>query len=411
MNIATASNVTELAPRAGDTPSVDELKARAAALTGDIAARADACEAGRRVPVETVEQFKQTNLHRTLQPKRFGGYEIGFQPMVETSYLIGQHCASSAWVCGLYMAHGWLGSLFPVKAQEDLWGDNPDALISGSYAPVGKVTTVDGGYRISGRFPFASGSPGSDWNLCGAMLPIGPEGKPVPAFTLVPKSDYTIDWESWKTVGLGGTGSYDVLVDDAFVPAHRVLTFPDVTGCTTPGADVHDNPLYRISLLTGVPFSLATPAIAAATGALNRYIEENKVRNTHGAVVLGGAKVAEFQTVQRRMGEASARLEAAITLVRHHVAEAEAEARAEGKTSLDMRLRNRRSQAFVASEAQTAMNLIFDAVGGRCLQYDHPTQRAWRDVAAVNHHISLNGDAVMSMYGQHLFGLPLQGQY
>lgn len=404
-------NVATTLPPDGTIPTIGELADRARALAPAVAERGLSCEDGCRVPEETVAEFKAAGLHRAMLPRRFGGYEIGFAPMVETSLALGKECASSAWVLGLYMAHNWLGGLFPAEVQEEIWGTDPDALISGSYAPIGKATPVDGGYRLSGRFPFASGSPGSDWNLCGAMLPVGPEGKPAPAFTIVPKSDYTIDWESWRPVGLAGTGSYDVLVDDVFVPAHRVLRFADAVGSTGPGCEVNENPLYRISLLTCVPFSLATPGLAAAAGALDRFIEENRVRTTHGAVVLGGKKVADFQTVQRRIGEASARIDASRTLVWHDIEAAEAEAADENRTTLETRLHNRRTQAFIAQEAMTAMNLVFDAVGGRGLQRDHPTQRAWRDVAAVNHHISLNHDAVMSMYGQHLFGLPPEGQY
>lgn len=405
MNVATDLSVQ------GQVPSVPELSARARSLVPDIEARAAACEAECRVSGDTVAQFKATGLHRTMQPSRYGGYELGFGPMVEMSLAVGEVCASTAWVLGLYMAHGWLGALFPKRAQDEIWSQNPDALISGSYAPIGKATPVDGGYRLSGRFPFASGSPGSDWNLCGAMLPVGPEGKPAPCFTIVPKSDYSIDWDSWRPVGLAGTGSCDVLVDDVFVPAHRVLSFADALGSTAPGADASDNPIYRVSLLTSVPFSLATPAVAAASGALSRYVDENKVRQTHGAVVLGGKKIADFQTVQKRIGEAAARIDACRLVIRRDIEDAESEVRADGKTSLATRMRNRRNQAFVAHDAMTAMNLVFDAVGGRGLQRDHPAQRAWRDVAAVNHHISLNFDAVMSMYGQHVFGLPPEGQY
>ena len=405
MNIATKPAETPVAA------SADDLVEAALALVDDIAARADACEANRRVPQETVEAFKATGAHRAIQPARYGGRESGFEPMLDISFAYGQKCASTAWVCGLYMVHNWLLGLFPEQCQDEVWGENPDALVSGSYAPVGKAEPADGGYRISGHFPFASGSPGADWNLCGAMLPVGPEGAVVPCFTLVPKSDYAIDWDSWDTVGLGGTGSYVLHVDNAFVPAHRVLSFPDAVGSTGPGAETLDNPLYRISLLTCVPYSLATPGIAAAQGALDLYIEENRVRDTHGAVVLGGSKVAEFQTVQKRIGEAATRIDAARLVSYRDVGEAQAEVQADGKTSLDIRLRNRRSQAFIANEAKTAIDLIWDAAGGRCMQRDHPIQRAWRDVAAVNHHISLNFDAVMSMYGQHKFGLPLVGQY
>jgi len=204
-----------------EAPTYEDLIARGHALVPDFADRAARCESDCRVPDESVEQFRETGLHKTLLPAAYGGYEMGFSALLETSFSIGKVCASSAWVCGLYMVHNWLGGLFPKKAQDELWGRDSDTFISGSYAPIGKATSVEGGYLLSGRFPFSSGSPGAAWNLCGAMLPIGPEGRPVPAFTLVPKADYKIDWESWRPVGLGGTGSFDVIVENAFVPDYR----------------------------------------------------------------------------------------------------------------------------------------------------------------------------------------------
>src|SRR4051812_45073029 len=336
MSLATASGPAVKAP------AYEDLIARGHALVAGFADRAAQCEADCRVSDEAVALFRETGLHRTLLPAAYGGYEMGFSAMLETSFAIGKVCASSAWVCGLYMAHSWLGGLFPKQTQDEMWAQDPDAFISGSYAPIGKATVVEGGYRLSGRFPFSSGSPGAAWNLCGAMLPIGPEGKPVPAFTLVPKSDYKIDWQSWRPVGLAGTGSYDVVVDNAFVPAHRVLRFSDAVGSTGPGAESNKNPLYRVSLLTEVPFALAMPAVAAAAGALERFIDENKVRQTHGAVVLGGKRIADFQTIQKRVGEAASRVDACRLLAQHAVDEAERQIRQDGKQSMEMRLLGRR---------------------------------------------------------------------
>jgi alkylation response protein AidB-like acyl-CoA dehydrogenase len=403
--------MTTATVRAVNPPPVADLLARGHAMVGDIAARAARCEEECRVPEETVAAFRETGLHRTLLPAAYGGYEMGFSALLETSVAFGKACTSTAWVCGLYMVHSWFGALFPKEAQDELWSDDPGAFISGSYAPIGKVTPASGGYRLSGRFPFASGSPGAAWNLCGAMIPTGTEGKRMPVFTLVPKKDYRIDWESWKPVGLAGTGSFDVLVDDVFVPSYRILSFADAVGSTAPGAAAHANPLFRISLLTGVPFALAMPSVGAAAGALERFIAENKVRDTHGAVVLGGKKIADFQTIQRRVGEALARIEACQLVAKNAIELAESQIKRDAKTTMEVRLANRRAQSFIANEAKTAIDLIFDAAGGRCLQRDHPLQRAWRDVAAINHHISLNFDAVMSMYGQFVFGLPLEGQY
>ena len=310
-----------------EAPTYEDLIARGHALVPDFADRATRCESDCRVSDESVEQFRETGLHKTLLPAAYGGYEMGFSALLETSFSIGKVCASSAWVCGLYMVHNWLGGLFPKKAQDELWGRGSDTFISGSYAPIGKATSVEGGYLLSGRFPFSSGSPGAAWNLCGAMLPIGPEGRSVPAFTLVPKADYEIDWESWRPVGLGGTGSFDVIVENAFVPDYRVLRFSDAVGSTAPGAESNKNPLYRISLLTGVAYALAMPAVGAAFGSLERFIDENKVRQTHGAVVLGGKKIADFQTIQKRVGEAAARIDACRLVAQHAVDAAEFQVR------------------------------------------------------------------------------------
>src|SRR5215467_12210406 len=157
-----------------EAPACEDLIARGHALVPDFADRAARCESDCRLSEEIVERFRKTDLHKTLLPAAYGGYEMGFSALLETSFSIGKVCASSAWVCGLYMVHNWLGGLFPKDAQNELWGQDPGTFISGSYAPIGKATSVEGGYLLSGRFPFSSGSPGAAWNLCGAMLPIGP---------------------------------------------------------------------------------------------------------------------------------------------------------------------------------------------------------------------------------------------
>ena len=143
-----------------EAPTYEDLIARGHALVPYFADRAARCESDCRVSDETVERFRETGLHRTLLPAAYGGYEMGFSALLETSFSIGKVCASSAWVCGLYMVHDWLGGLFPKKAQDELWGRDPDTFISGSYAPIGKATVVEGGYRLSGDFRFRADRPG-----------------------------------------------------------------------------------------------------------------------------------------------------------------------------------------------------------------------------------------------------------
>ena len=107
-----------------EAPAYEDLVARGHALVPDFADRAARCESDCCVSDEAVEQFRETGLHKTLLPAAYGGYEMGFSALLETSFSIGKVCASSAWVCGLYMVHNWLGGLFPKKAQDELWGQD-----------------------------------------------------------------------------------------------------------------------------------------------------------------------------------------------------------------------------------------------------------------------------------------------
>ena len=392
-------------------PTRDEVKSRTEAMMPLVRELALKGERDRKVADEVIEAYRDAEIHRALQPRRYGGWELGYETAIDVSSTLGAACASTAWVCGLYMIHNWAMTLFPEEAQDEIWSENPGVAISGSYAPAGNATAVEGGYRLSGRFKFSSGCPHADWNLCSAMLPTGAGDSRIPAFTLVPRADYAIDWDSWDNVGLSATGSYDVLVDDAFVPAHRVLPFAEAMTGNAPGLPAHDNPMYRIPMLACVPYTLAVPTVGAARGALRVFVEENRHRETRGAVVSGGKQVSDFQTVQKRVGEAEALIDSCLAVAYRDLAETQAEVAAEGQVSLETRMRNRRSQSFMTHQAVRAIDLVLAAVGGRSMQATHPIQRAWRDIHSAAAHISLNFDAVMSMIGQYRFGLEPYGQY
>ena len=392
-------------------PDRDEIGARIAAMLPLVRDRALAGERERKIDDEVIEAFIGTGIHLALQPRRYGGWERGYETAIDVSSALGTACASTAWVCGLYMIHNWALTLFPEEAQDEIWGENRGVAISGSYAPAGTAVAVDGGFRLSGRFRFSSGCPHADWNLCGAALPTASGDATAPAFVLIPRSDYAIDWESWDNVGLAATGSYDVLVEDAFVPARRVLPFAAAMTGNAPGLPAHDNPVYRIPMLACVPYALAVPPVGAARGAIELFVEENRARETRGAVVAGGNMVSEYQTVQKRVGAAEALVDSCLAVAYRDIAETEAEVAARGAVSLETRMRNRRSQSFIAHKAVAAIDLILAAVGGRAMQASHPIQRAWRDIHSAAAHISLNHDAVMSMIGQYRFGLEPHGQY
>lgn len=386
--------------------SADEIQS----LAREHAART---EADRRVPQQLIERMREAGLYRVLQPSAFGGYELGFELFAQIVSRIGRGDGSTAWVFSVGAVHQWLIGLFEREAQEEVWRANRDAFAAGSYAPSGRAMPADGGYSMSGEWRFASGCDTADWLLLGAIFPReDPSSQPpAPGFFLVPKGDYRIDPDSWQVAGLAGTGSRTVHLDNVFVPAHRVLSFAEGASGGAPGAAVNTNPLYRIPFMACVPTCLVAPTLGMAEGALDLYVESTGGRSTRGAVAGGDNRMANFATVQMRVAEAAANIDAARTVLMRDIVETQTLSAGGETINLDIRLRNRRTHAFAAKLLVQAVDALFYGSGGNALALDLPLQRVWRDIHAAGVHISLNWDAVSTMYGQHALGLEPKGQY
>ncbi|WP_206243954.1 acyl-CoA dehydrogenase family protein [Novosphingobium terrae] len=387
------------------------LLTAAADLSALAREHADRTEADRRVPQELIEQFRDAGLYRVLQPAAFGGYEAGFDAFAQIVAHLARGDGSTGWVFSVCAVHQWLIGLFPPEAQDDVWGSKRDAFAAGSYAPVGRAQKVDGGYRMTGAWSFASGCDTSDWLLLGSIFQPSEDAAPFPGFFLVPAKDYRIDPDSWRVAGLAGTGSRTVHLDSVFVPEHRVLSFAAGTSGQAPGAQLNTSPLYRIPFMACVPTCLVAPVLGMAEGALELYLDTTLGRNTRGAVAGGNNRMAEFATVQMRVADASARIDAARTVLMRDIAETRQTAEAGQPIGLDMRLRNRRSHAFTVKLLVEAVDALFYGSGGTALDLARPLQRFWRDTHAGGVHISTNWDAVSTMYGQHALGLEPKGQY
>ncbi|TKC87926.1 flavin-dependent monooxygenase [Trinickia terrae] len=410
--IATEKERISPAPSVPERPRPDELRARLAALHSEIAAAAQQVEAERRVPSRSIDALRDAGYFDIVRPAAFGGYEYDFSTLVDVNIDLAAQCASTAWVAGLLSAHQWLVASFPAEAQHDVWSGSPDALVCGSYAPACEARAAPGGFVLSGRWSFASGCDCAQWSLCAAMLPAGGDRPhPTPAFLLVPATDYTID-DTWHVVGLAGTGSKTLVLNGVFVPAHRVLTFADSTSGRTPGAKAYaHHPGFSIPMLCNIPSCLASTAVGAARGALHDYLERTARRVTRGAVAGAHNRMAEFPTVQLRVAEASACIDAARQVLLSDLLAREGTVRDGKAVDIDERIISRRGQAFAVSLAIRATEALNASTGGQGLDLSHPVQRAWRDANAVGRHISMNWDAVGTMYGQLALGLEPKGQY
>ncbi len=396
---------------ADGAPSRETLIARAGSLAPALLARAAEAEDARRVSAEAIEEIRSLGIFKILQPRRYGGLEYDFSTLTEISIALGAGCASTAWCANLGIVHNWLLAQFPIEAQDEVHADDPGVLICGSYAPSGACRAVDGGWRVSGSWSFASNVDNSGWALIGVFFPPEDGGEtPAPGFALAPEGDYRVH-DDWRTVGLAATGSKDVVCEEAFVPSHRRVTFAELTSGNAPGRRVNAAPIYGIPMMACLPAAICTPALGALKGAIDAFVEDVGGRETRGAVVMGGGRMAGFAHVQSRLGEAQAHFNAARSLILSDLRETEAMAAAGAPIDVERRIRNRLSQAFIVKLACEGIDALYAATGGPGLHLFDRVQRAWRDIHAVAHHISLNWDAVSSMYGQMAFGLEPRGQY
>src|SRR6266404_2341491 len=244
-------------------PRFEDLLARAEALIPVLRERAPRAEQLRRLPDETIADLHAAGLFRMLQPTRVGGSELSFRAICELTAVIGQGCGSTAWVLANLAAHHWLLGMWHPEAQDEIRGESPDSLISSALIFArGRAQRVEGGYRLSGRWPYSSGVDPSGWNIFGAVVSDEETGQSEPRMFLVPASDYTII-DTWQVIGLAGTGSKDVEVADAFVPAYRTLATERIKGGPNRGSELNPGTLYK---LPAVPSSISPrrPATGSA---------------------------------------------------------------------------------------------------------------------------------------------------
>ena len=393
----------------GTRPDFAELMKSAARLRPLIRERAQQTERDRRVSAEVTTLLQEAGLYRAVQPRRFGGYEFSIEELRQLAFEIGQGCASTGWCYGLGAAVSWIVGMFPDEAQHDVWDKDSSTLVAACIAPTGKATRVDGGYRLTGRWGFASNGDNSTWLALGAMADGG--DKPRPIFLLVPEGDYTLI-DNWHTVGLAGTGSKDVAIEsEVFVPAHRTVSFEEVLEQRAPGAKVNDGVLFRIPFLSGFPPLLANPAVSALRGALDEFVETVGTRATRGAFVAGGSTLAQFGHVQTAVAEAEAAVDAAQLILQRDLRVVTELASAGVILDQQQRIGFRRGHAYAVKLCVQGINGLYEVVGGTGIHLDSGIQRAWRDINAVAHHISVNWNAVSTMVGQLRLGLPPKGQY
>ena len=379
-----------------ETPATEELMRRASRLVPVLKERAADTEEIRRVPDETVNDLLSFGLYRIGVPRRFGGYDVGYGLALDVAAELGRGCGSAAWCYGLWAAHAWLVGYWPLDAQQEVFGPGPDTLCSSSLG-VGKSASiaVDGGYRLSGRWEFSSGCDAASWVM------LGTSGIGQRSWALLPRSDYQIV-DTWFVSGLRGSGSKDIMVEDAFVPLHRVLDVTTAGDSDLSAWELHGQPQYRVPIGALLGWDLAAPMLGITQGMIDEFVA--RLEGTSGA-----GRTADSPAVHLRLSQSSAELDAARALLARDIQEILRKGAAGERFTKLERARFRRDKAFITQICLQAVNRLFDLSGGHGLFNSAPLQRFHRDAQAVAHRDGLIMDLGGQDYGRVVMGLEPEG--
>jgi 3-hydroxy-9,10-secoandrosta-1,3,5(10)-triene-9,17-dione monooxygenase len=392
------SVVTDSSERAYAT-----MIAKARSLMPQLQERAARTEELRHLPPETERDLHDAGLFRMLQPKRIGGAELDYVALIDCAELVGRADASVAWNLANLASHHWMLGMFEQRAQDLVWGKDPDVLIASSFIfPAGRASRVEGGYRLRGSWPFSSGVGSCAWNMLASVVASDDEADGIEyRIFLLPSTDYKI-LDTWNVAGLRGTGSSDVEVRDAFVAEHMTVAVGDLAGGATPGSKVNPNPLYALPVFSLFPYVLSGVALGNAQACLDDYADVAR----HRISTYNRAKLSDFQSTQIKIAEASAKIDAARLVMRAACTEAMQDARRNRTPDMTTKTRYRRDGAFSVNLCTEAVSMLFAASGARGLFTTGVLQRQFRDAHAINSHLAFNFDAAGTNYGRVALGLP-----
>ena len=401
-SISGVRNIGQTVAQSDPRPNlIDRAKALAPALRERTGETNDL----RRLPDATWKDLIDSGVVRGLQPARWGGGELHPREFYSAVIEVARAEGCAGWVAGIVGVHPWQTALYSDETQREVWGADPTTMNSSSYAPTGKAERAVGGYRLNGRWSFSSGCDHCGWVNLGAIAGgIELDGQSLPDFRsfLLPRKDYEID-DNWRVAGLAGTGSKDIVVENAFVPVHRSMSHWDLAfGRPMPGWELNTASLYRLPFAVVFINTLSAAVLGSSAGFVDVWIEAARVRK--GAM---GVKIADDPYSQKLVAEASYAIDSATLKFLNDCDEMMEAARAGESFSLQRRAELRYSSTRSAELAARAVERLFENGGGHAIFSDHPLQRRYQDIKAMMHHTALNANPAAKLYGAARLGVPI----
>lgn len=370
----------------------------ARALAPQVRACADQIERDRRLPAPLVSAMARTGMFRLCVPQKLGGCEADAATIVRTIEEISQADGSAGWCAMIGATSGVLSAYLREDVAREIYGGSPDAVSGGVFAAQGKAVAVDGGYRVTGRWAFASGCEHCTWLMGGSVVlndgvpRLLSRGIPDSRLMLFPAADAEVI-DTWTVSGLRGTGSHDIAVSNLFVPEGRAVSL------------ITDRPQQPGPLYMFPVFGLLALGIAGvALGVARRAIDELTQLAEAKTPTASRKRLAERAVIQTQVAEAEALLRSARAFLFEAIGDAWQAAVAQGEILTQQRALLRLAATHATISSAKVVDLMYNAGGGTSVYASSPLQRCFRDIHVVTQHMMV-APATYELTGRLFLGV------
>ena len=360
-----------------------DLLAKVRELAPGLAARAGEIEGGRRIPADIVAQLMEAGVFRMYAPRSHGGLELDFPTTLKILAALAEADGAVGWTSMIGTGSLTFFARLPRPTFDAVFAEGPDVIVAGSAAPTGMAHAVEGGYRVSGRWAFASGCQHAHWLFAGCVImrdgrpePGRVEGAPLVRHLTAPAATWTIE-DTWNVAGLKGTGSHHIRLQDVFIPEANVFDFGGESCVLGP---LYQSPLHLVPLMHGAP------AVGIAEGAIADLVA---LAGTGKKQMFAIDSMRDSPLFQLELG----RIEADVRAAR---AMQEAQALSHWRRALSGELvgaellaEGFQSAAWVTATCVKAVDACYALGGGSALYESSPLQRRMRDIHAASQHTAV----------------------
>lgn len=388
----------------GDVGSVADVRVRIESAMPILVEEAAACDELGKITPKTYEILRDSGIIRVFQPRQYGGLEGDPVEFARLIMDLASNAPSAGWVAGVVGLHSFEFAQTDPRLQEEVWGKDINTWTASPYAMLGRAQRLEGGWRLTGRWPFSSGTDYCDWAVVGGLAETeaGSGEFTEPHHFIMPRSDYEIHQDSWDTMGLRGTGSKDIEAKDVFVPDYRVLNVQKLNDREYHRANRPDSPVYEVPFDYLFPGLISASTIGIAQGVVQRYQEYAAAR-----VNRGGIKSIDNPYQMAALGAALADIAASRMQLLDGLAQARDIAMAGGTVPRSLQHEARRNQVRAVRRAAEAARTVFDTVGGNVARLSSPIQRFYRDTLVAMCHACNVDEPVYAAQAAFMFGKPV----